>query len=188
MTPRSVRVLFPLVLVVALGQQVAVDAHGEDVARDGVGTSPGTGEVDRVGSERSRTRREQAVDDARDGVGRTRREKAVEEKQRQQYTQALAALRAGDQTRFQKLRDGLNGYALQPYLDYEFLKDRIATTPASKLHDFLERNPEAVVSDQLRKKWLKLLTDRGDWNTFLAEFRVIETDNELNCERLMHHI
>jgi soluble lytic murein transglycosylase len=160
--------MLPLVLLVALGQQVAMAAPSEDDARDGVGTTPGIGEVD--------------------SVGRPRREQAVEEKQRQQYTQALAALRAGDQARFQRLRDGLNGYALQPYLDYEFLKDRIATTPASKLHDFLERNPEAVVSDQLRKKWLKLLTERGDWNTFLAEFRDIEPDNELNCVRLMHLI
>jgi len=188
MTPRSVRVLLPLVLLVALGQQAAMAAPGEDDVRDGVakprqeqavddaknsvGTSPGMGEVDRVGNVRSRPRREPAV----------------EEKQRQQYTQALAALRAGDQTRFHKLRDGLNGYALQPYLDYELLKDRIATTPASKLHDFLERNPEAVVSDQLRKKWLKLLTERGDWNTFIAEFRDIEPDNELNCQRLMYLI
>ncbi len=113
---------------------------------------------------------------------------AEEEQLRQQYTQALAALRSGDQVRFQKLRDGLNGYALQPFLDYEFLKDRIATTPAAKLHDFLERNPEAVVSDQLRKKWLKLLTERGDWSTFLAEFRDIDPDNELNCQRLAHLI
>jgi soluble lytic murein transglycosylase len=137
---RPVRVPFPLVLLVALGQQVAVAAPDED------------------------------------------------EKQRQQYTQALAALHSGDQVRFQKLRDGLNGYALQPYLEYEFLKDRIASTPTPTLHDFLERNPEAVVSDQLRKKWLKLLAERGDWSTFIAEFRDIDPDNELNCRRLIHLI
>ncbi len=156
MTSRSVRIVLPLVLLVALGQQAAVAAPGED--------------------------------ESMDGRGSPRREQAVEEKQRQQYTQALAALRAGDLARFQRLRDGLNDYALQPYLDYEFLKDRIATTPVSKLHDFLDRNPEAAVSDQLRKKWLKGLTERGDWNTFLAEFRGIDPDNELNCERIMHLI
>jgi len=138
----------------ALGQQEAMAAPGEDDARYDVGTSPGT----------------------------------VEEKQRQQYTQALAVLRSGDLARFQRLRDGFNGYVLQSYLDYEFLKDRIATTPVSKLHDFLERNAAAVVSDQLRKKWLVLLTRRGDWSTFISEFRDIEPDDALNCQRLMHLI
>jgi len=121
-------------------------------------------------------------------VASPRQDHAAGEKQRQQYTQALASLRAGDLARFQRLRDGLNGYVLQPYLDYEFLKDRIATTPASTLHDFLERNPAAAVSDLLRKKWLTLLTQRGDWSTFIGEFRDIEPDDALNCQRLMHLI
>ncbi len=109
-----------------------------------------------------------------------------DEQKRQQYTQALAALRAGDLARFQALRDGLSAYPLLPYLEYEFLKERLAATPNARLHDFLERHPEAAVSDTLRRKWLKFLTGRGDWNTFLAEYRDIEPDNELNCQRLMH--
>jgi soluble lytic murein transglycosylase len=111
-----------------------------------------------------------------------------DEKQRLQYSQALAALRAGDPARYQKLRDGLKDYALLPYLDYEFLKDRVATTPKERLHDFLERHPEAAASDALRRKWLKLLTERGDWSTFIAEYRDIEPDHELNCQRLQHLI
>jgi len=165
-----IRFLLPLVLLVALGQQAAAAAPGEDDAKDDVEAGPEMGEADRAGNEQPRPRQEQVVD----------------EKLRQQYTQALAALRVGDLTRFQKLRDALNDYPLQPLLDYEFLKDRIATTPALKLHDFLDRNPEAVVSDQVRKKWLKVLTERGDWKTFISEFRDIEPDNELNCQRLMH--
>jgi len=112
----------------------------------------------------------------------------AEDMSRQQYNQALAALRAGDLARFQKLRDGLQGYALQPWLDYERLKDRVATTPSSTLHDFLENHPEAAVSDILRRRWLKVLTERGDWSTFIAEYRDIEADNELNCQRLQHLI
>ncbi len=107
-----------------------------------------------------------------------------EPKQRQQYNAALQALRAGDIGRFQKLRDGLDDYPLQAYLDYEVLKDRIGVTPTTKLHEFLERNPEAVVSDALRRKWLHYLADYNDWNTFLAEYRDIDDDNELNCLRL----
>jgi soluble lytic murein transglycosylase len=109
-----------------------------------------------------------------------------EENKRQQYQSALAALHTGDLGRFQKLRDGLAGYSLQPFLNYEFLKDHIPTTSSVTLHDFLERNPEAVVSDQLRRKWLKLLVERGDWKNFMTEFRDIEADNDLNCQRLLH--
>ena len=107
-----------------------------------------------------------------------------ETKQRQQYSAALGALRAGEIGRFQKLRDGLDGYPLQAYLDYEVLKERVGTVPAEKLHEFLERNPEAVVSDALRRKWLRFLADKGDWTTFLAEYRDIEDDSDLNCLRL----
>jgi len=103
---------------------------------------------------------------------------------RQEYSQALAAIRAGELTRFQKLRDGLADYVLLPYLDYEYLKSRIATTPRDRLHEFLERHADAAVSDTLRRKWLKLLSERGDWSTFIAEYRDIEPDNELNCRRL----
>ena len=111
-----------------------------------------------------------------------------EEKQRQQYQEAVAALRAGNVARFQKLRDELDGYALQPWLDYDFLKDRIGTTPTLRLHEFLERNSDAVVSDLLRRKWLKLLADRGDWETFIDEYRDIEADSEFSCQRLMYLI
>lgn len=107
-----------------------------------------------------------------------------EEKQRQQYMQALAALHNGDLGRFQKLHDGLADYALQPYLDYEFLKDRLGATPKAKIHEFLERAPESAVSDQLRRKWLKRLSERGDWPTFIDEYRDIDADDDLNCQRL----
>ena len=146
------------------------------------------GEVANVGSERSTTPGMVSVDRAGSERSRPRQELAVNEKQRQQYTQALAKLHSGDLARFQRLRDELSGYVLLPYLDYEFLKDRITTTPASKLHDFLERNPAAAVSDQLRRRWLELLTRRGDWSTFISEFRDIGPDDSLNCQRLMHLI
>ena len=111
-----------------------------------------------------------------------------EEKQRQQYQAAVAALRAGNLARFQTLHDELGGYALQPWLDYDFLKDRLATTPTLKLHEFLEQNADAVVSDLLRRKWLKMLAERGDWETFIDEYRDIEADSEFNCQRLMYLI
>ena len=188
MTPRSVRTLWLSILFVLLGMQVAVAVLVEDEAMEDAGASSMMAEADQTVSEPPVPPGK--VEAEPDGIERSRlRHKyVVDELLRQQYTQALAALHAGDLARFRKLRDGLNDYPLQPLLDYEFLKDRISTTPALKLHDFLDRNPEAVVSDQLRKKWLKLLTERGDWKTFISEFRDVEPDNELNCQRLAHLI
>lgn len=107
-----------------------------------------------------------------------------DEAQRRQYLQALAALRSGDLARFQILRDGLAEYVLQPYLDHDYLEQHLSTVPKARLHAFLQDHPEAAVSDTLRRKWLRQLADRGDWQTFLAEFRDIEPAHELNCLRL----
>jgi soluble lytic murein transglycosylase len=109
----------------------------------------------------------------------------VEEgEQRRDYQAALDAARAGNLARFKKLREKLDGYVLRGYLDYELLKDRLASTPAAELHRFLEDNAQAAVADGVRKKWLRQLAARGDWATFLAEYRDVEDDTELNCLRL----
>jgi soluble lytic murein transglycosylase len=111
----------------------------------------------------------------------------VEEgEQRRDYQAALDAARAGNLARFRKLREKLDGYVLRGYLDYELLKDRVVSTPPAELHRFLEDNAQAAVADNLRRKWLRLLAARGDWNSFLAEYREIDDDTELNCLRLNH--
>ncbi len=109
-----------------------------------------------------------------------------EEEQRRDYQMALQALRAGDLGRYRALRSRLEGYILRGYLDYEYLKNRLATTPAAEIRRFLEENAAAPVSDTIRKKWLRLLAARGDWQTFLTEYRDIEDDPELQCLRLEH--
>ncbi len=106
------------------------------------------------------------------------------EQSRRDYLQALRALRAGDPAPYASLRARLDGYLLRGYLDYEFLKDRVAVTPPETLRRFLEDNRDAPVSDLLRRKWLKHLAGRGQWELFLAEMRDIEDDAELNCYRL----
>jgi soluble lytic murein transglycosylase len=107
-----------------------------------------------------------------------------DESQRRDYQAALAALRAGDTARFAKLRESLDGYVLRGYLDYEALKDRIETAPSAELRAFLAANGHIPGADAVRKRWLRLLAARGEWNTFLREYRDIEDDAELQCWRL----
>ena len=106
------------------------------------------------------------------------------DQQRQDYLAAVEALKSRDTKRFQQLLERQREYLLYGYLEYEFLKDRVATTPAAKLREFLSANQDTPLADQLRKRWLQHLADRGDWPTFMEEYRDFDDDNELRCRRL----
>lgn len=108
------------------------------------------------------------------------------DQQRQNYFAALDALRGGETTRFQELLRRQQDYILRSYLEYEYLKDRVGTTSATVLRDFLEANREAAVSDMLRRRWLVHLAERGDWKTFHQEYREVDDGMELRCHRLRH--
>ncbi len=108
------------------------------------------------------------------------------EQQRQNYAAALDALRAKDMKRFQQLFERERGYLLAGYLEYEYLKDRIPGTSPEQLRRFLQDNKDAPVADLLRRKWLHYLAERGDWTTFLAEYRDPEDDTELRCKYVAH--
>jgi len=108
------------------------------------------------------------------------------EQQRQDYLLALDALKAKDFTQFTKLLEREKDYLLYGYLQYEYLKDQIPLTPAATLHKFLDENKPAPISDMLRRKWLRYLAERGDWDTFLQEYPPVEEDTELRCYHSEH--
>ncbi|MBI3571168.1 MAG: transglycosylase SLT domain-containing protein [Gammaproteobacteria bacterium] len=109
-----------------------------------------------------------------------------EESRRRDYLTALEALKAGQTSRFKTLYNRLDGYFLRGYLEYEFLKNRVPSTPAADIRRFLADNSQAPISDTIRKKWLRVLASRGDWTTFLKEYQDIEDEPELQCLRLSH--
>lgn len=96
----------------------------------------------------------------------------------------MAALRDGDLRRFKELRESLDGYVLRGYLDFEYLKERLPQEPTDSILAFLNDNSHIPGSDAVRKSWLRLLVMRGDWETFLREYRDVEDDPELQCLRL----
>ncbi|MDH5511833.1 MAG: transglycosylase SLT domain-containing protein [Gammaproteobacteria bacterium] len=109
-----------------------------------------------------------------------------EESRRRDYLAAMEALKARQLTRFKTLYQRLDGYILRGYLEYESLKNRVASAPASEIRRFLADNSQAPTSDYVRKKWLHVLAKRRDWPTFLEEYRDIEDEPELQCVRLSH--
>jgi len=109
-----------------------------------------------------------------------------DESQRRDYQVALAALRAGDLARYKKLRESLDGYVLRGYLDYEYIKDRVGQAPTAEVRAFLRDSAYIPGSDAVRKHWLRLLIARGEWDAFLREYKDVEDDAELQCQRLTH--
>lgn len=111
-------------------------------------------------------------------------EPAPADAQRQAYSAALDALRAGDEARYHALYKKLDGYVLRGYAQYEYLKDRIEHTPPRVLHQFFQENAHTPLSEFLRQRWLHALAARGDWRTFLQEYTDIPDDTELTCLQL----
>jgi soluble lytic murein transglycosylase len=107
-----------------------------------------------------------------------------EESRRHDYLTAIEAVKAGNQARFKRLYAGLDGYILRGYLEYESLKNRVASTPAADIRRFLDENSQAPIGDSIRKRWLRILAQRRDWNTFLKEYQDIDDDPELQCVRV----
>lgn len=106
------------------------------------------------------------------------------EQQRQDYLAALDALKAGQVANYRARLEKLTGYPLRGYAEYEFLKDRIATTPPAELRRFIEANKDAPIGEALRRRWLHRLADSGDWTAFVREYEDAEDDHELRCFRL----
>lgn len=109
-----------------------------------------------------------------------------EDSRRRDYLAAIEALKAGQTARFKTLYARLDGYILRGYLEYESIKNRVASTPTAEIERFLDENSQAPISDVIRKKWLRILARRGDWDTFLREYQDIEDEPELQCLRLAH--
>ena len=108
----------------------------------------------------------------------------TEDSPRRDYLSAMEAARNGNLARAKQFLPRLDGYVLRGYVEYELLKDRLALTPPDRIRAFLEENRDAPVSDIIRKKWLRQLASKGEWEAFLREYQDVENDPELQCQRL----
>jgi len=103
---------------------------------------------------------------------------------RRDYPAALDAARKGEVARYKALLGRLDGYVLQGYVEYEYLKDRLNQVPAKTIRAFLQRNAHTPLAEQMRQRWLRTLAARKDWTTFEQEYVEIGDDPELLCLRL----
>ncbi len=103
--------------------------------------------------------------------------------QQKLFLVAEQALKNRQQEQFEKLRDALKGYPLLPYLDYRALLQKLDQASAEEVADFLQRNRETPLAHRLRVRWLNLLAERGDWNTYLRFYQ-----DDGNVVRQCHHL
>ena len=105
------------------------------------------------------------------------------DEQRRDYAAGLEAMRLGQAKRAQELIARTRDYILAPYLEYEFLRDRIPQTSPEVLEKFIQRANDAPVGNMLREKWLRQLARRGDWAEFDRHYRASD-DPDLRCIKL----
>lgn len=99
------------------------------------------------------------------------------------FKQAQSALDKGELRTFMQTKQQLSGYPLQPYLDYLYLRKRLAVEPANTISQFLTEHKGAFYTARLRKAWLLQLANTGQWQRFLTHYQ--ETNNaQLQCHRL----
>jgi soluble lytic murein transglycosylase len=100
--------------------------------------------------------------------------------ERSAYREALDHLNAGRLEDFARIRDALDGYVLQPYLDYHALAHRIEQVPEAKMHAFRAAHPDLPVTASLYQRWLLALGRSEAWGV-LARNPPVRGDAELDC-------
>ncbi len=108
--------------------------------------------------------------------------------QRKIYQQAQKALQTHQLTQFQGLRNRLDGYPLQSYLDYLFLRHRLNATSNDSVAAFLAKHDDSFFADRLRAAKLDKLAKNQQWQAYLDFYRAPQSP-ERECYRaraLMH--
>ncbi len=103
------------------------------------------------------------------------------QQQRDTFRQAREALRKGHLKTYRRLSGKLRDYPLYGYLEYDYLRKRIARVDEERIHRFLEHYQDSPISARLRALWLRHLARRGQWVKFLQEYR--DGGTRLQCLR-----
>lgn len=87
--------------------------------------------------------------------------------QRKIYQQAKKALQTHQLTQFQTLRNRLDNYPLQSYLDYLFLQHRLNQTSNDSIAGFLAKHDDSFFAERLRAAKLDKLAANKQWQAYL---------------------
>ena len=91
--------------------------------------------------------------------------------QRTIFQQAQKALKTNQIDRFNSLKQQLDGYPLQVYLDYLYLRHRLNYTDNATIGQFITDNQGTFYADRLRNVWLNQLAGKKQWQTYLSYYQ-----------------
>jgi soluble lytic murein transglycosylase len=99
---------------------------------------------------------------------------------RARFRQAWDAAGRGDRQTFDQLGQGLEGYILYPYFQYEdYRAHRSRVTPAS-MAVFLEQHADWAFAPGLRTAWLSSMGEQGRWQS-LIDHAAGSRDTRVRC-------
>ena len=94
---------------------------------------------------------------------------ATIERQREVFLQAEKLVKKENESAFRERLVVLRDYPLYPYLKYQWLKRNLQND--REIQGFLTEHAETRYSGLLRNKWLDDLAKRGQWKTFISNYR-----------------
>ena len=113
------------------------------------------------------------------------------------FVQARHAAVRGDRARFELAAAQAAGHPLSEYLDYWRLRLRLSEPPAdgrdpksgsdgsadTDVRAFIERRPDSLVADLLRRDWMLDLGRRGAWEVFDEQYArwILRDDTPTHC-------
>ncbi|MEH6502020.1 MAG: hypothetical protein V7751_21805, partial [Pseudoalteromonas distincta] len=102
--------------------------------------------------------------------------------QRQQYDQAMAALKGGQMQRYESLKGQLRDYPLYPYLLLEALQQRGSAVSHQEMQDFFIAHGDLPTAQRLKNDWLRRLARDGEWRQFRDNYDADSQNAGLECQ------
>lgn len=101
--------------------------------------------------------------------------------QRKLYDEAKRALAKGDTGPYMASSAALADYPLQPYLEYDELTARLKSASNAEIEKFLAEHGDLPQANWMKLRWLRWLSERGDWQTFIKYYDPKMNFTELDC-------
>lgn len=89
------------------------------------------------------------------------------DEERSTFRDVHAAWEAGSREAALARLGELKSYPLQSYLRYLDLRERLEAASRDEVTAFLQDVPDSFMAEDLRKSYLKMLADTGDWSAYL---------------------
>lgn len=98
---------------------------------------------------------------------------------------AREAFRSGNISRFDAMAARLQGYVLEPFVNYMQLMLRLKDASPDEIKAYIQRNGDSFLADRLLAEWLRMLAKNQRWELYMSEYPALITkDSDLVCYAL----